>query len=75
MHHGHCALVDIVVEQCSYNFIKDACLKEYIVLIKVMSYELRSVLRLKHCVSHRVWGTGCNLCLNLLISEATLKPG
>ena len=62
-------------EQCSYYFIKDACLKEYIVLIEVTFYELRSLLRLKHYVSHRVWGTGCILCLNLFISEATLKPG
>ena len=31
-------------------------LKLCIVLIKVMSYELRSVLRLKHCVSHRAGG-------------------
>ena len=40
-----------------------------------MSYELGSVLRLNHCVSHRVWETVCVLCCYLSISEATLKPG
>lgn len=49
--------------------------KKYIVLIKVMFYELRSLLRLKHCVSLRVGGTGCIWCLNLFILGATLKPG
>ena len=35
-----------------------------------MFYEFRSLLRLKHCVSLREWGTGCTVCPNLFISGA-----
>ena len=57
---------------CIWQLNNILCLlKLCIVLIKVMSYELRSLLRLKHCVSHRVWGTGC-ICV--LISSFQKQP-
>ena len=65
-----------VINICGIIITECLCLLTlYIVLIKVMFYELISLLRLKHCVSLRVGGTGCIWCLNLFILGATLKPG